>query len=230
MTACETSPMSKGALDDHEGPWTEADWLALGETHHRIELIDGSLWVSPGPNFPHQSISYRLNAALFNEARAAEYRIAEAMNLRLATNRILIPDLVVGRIDRLASIVSATDVALVCEITSPSNAHADRILKRAFYAAANIPWYLLVEPDFSDYESVALFLYRLDGEAYVEHATAKQGETLTSELPFPIAISTEDPCSTSDQPLLGTKLLKTTSRMSVRYLDQSASGVWNQKP
>jgi hypothetical protein len=35
-------------------------------------------------------------------------------------------------------------------------------------------------------------LFRLVGDAYVEHASAKRGETLISELPFPIAISTEE--------------------------------------
>ncbi|KUL33350.1 Uma2 family endonuclease [Actinoplanes awajinensis] len=183
--------MSKGTLDDHNGPWTEADWLALGETNNRIELIDGSLWVSPAPNRPHQHISSQLWSLLDSAARTVGLRAFQATNLRVSPDLVLIPDLVVDAGPPIDTIGDATDVALVCEITSPSNASADRILKRAFYAAAAIPWYLLVEPDFSTYESVTLFLYRLDGKAYVEHATAKQGETLTSELPFPIAISTE---------------------------------------
>lgn len=31
----------------HVGPWTEADYLAIGETVDRIELLDGSQVIGP---------------------------------------------------------------------------------------------------------------------------------------------------------------------------------------
>ncbi|WP_043511268.1 MULTISPECIES: Uma2 family endonuclease [unclassified Actinoplanes] len=184
--------MSQVTLPYHEGPWSEDDYLALGETDHRIELIDGSLWVSPAPNRPHQHISAFLWLALQATARTAGFQVLLTTNLRLATGRILIPDLVVDNGPPLEIVGEATDAVLVCEITSPSNATSDRILKRALYAEAGVPWYLLVEPDFSDYASLTLRLFRLTGREYVEHALAKQGETLRSRLPFPISISTDD--------------------------------------
>ncbi|GAA4602058.1 Uma2 family endonuclease [Actinoplanes octamycinicus] len=184
--------MSMGMLDDHEGPWTEADWLALGETHMRIELLDGSLLVTPSASHPHQDISARLWAILEPAARAARLRTRLAVNLRLGRDRFVIPDLIVTGGPRVAIFSEAPDVVLTCEITSPGNAALDRTLKMPLYAVARIPWFLLVEPDFADYESVTLSLHRLKDGEYVEHARAKQGETLTSDVPFPIAISTEE--------------------------------------
>jgi len=116
--------MSSARLD-HPLPWTEDEYFAFGETTSFVELIDGSLWVSPAPENPHQIIASALLMSVYPAARTAG-------------------------------------------------------------------WYLLVEPDMTDYESVTIRLFRLQGEHYVEHATAKHGEVLRSDLPFPLEISTED--------------------------------------
>jgi Uma2 family endonuclease len=178
------------AIQEQAGPWSEEDYLALGETVNRIELIDGSLLVSPAPNWPHQGISYLLLTAIRSAARAAGLRAHAAINVRLGTGRIVIPDLVVARIGRVGSVAEAADIELIGEMISPSNAASDRVLKMHFYAAARIEWYLLVEPDLAEYESVTLRLFRLAGDHYVEHSVAKYGEVLVSDRPFPIRIET----------------------------------------
>jgi Uma2 family endonuclease len=178
------------ALFEHPEAWSEAEYLALGETSNRIELIDGGLWVSPAPNKPHQDISFLLLAGIRAAVRAAGFRGYEAVNLRLATGRIVIPDLVVAKGGRLGSVTDASEVVLVGEITSPSNAATDRFQKMQFYSAAGIEWYLLVEPDMTDYEDISLRLFRLQGAHYVVHAAASFGETLKSAEPFMIEIDT----------------------------------------
>ena len=98
----------------------------------------------------------------------------EAINVRLQPGRIPIPDLVIARdFDPDGAVLDAEDVMLVCEITSPSNAAADRVLKMHYYAVAGIPWYLLIDP-----ESLTLSLHKLDGEKYAVHATGTPGDPL----------------------------------------------------
>ncbi|GIH12649.1 Uma2 family endonuclease [Rugosimonospora africana] len=60
-----------------------------------------------------------------------------------------------------------------------------RVLKMHYYAVAGIPWYLLVGSD-----PVTLTLYRLDGDHYVQHASAKPGETLTLTEPVAAELDT----------------------------------------
>jgi Uma2 family endonuclease len=172
------------AAFEHVLPWTEEEYLALGETPDRVELFDGSLLVSPAPTLKHQNISYRLHSLLEPAANAAGFKVYEAINVRLKPRRIPIPDVVVMRPVHLDDlVVDAAAVEMICEITSPSNAGTDKVLKLNHYAEAGIPWYLLVEPD-----PVALLLFRLDGDRYVKHAEGRRGQPLHLDAPVVVDI------------------------------------------
>ncbi|MEU6024809.1 Uma2 family endonuclease [Micromonospora sp. NPDC047134] len=173
--------MSAAPLEPHVGLWTEDDYFAMGETHDRIELLDGSLIVSPAPSKRHQLVSWNLVASLRPAAHPHDLLVFEAVNLRLGPDRIVIPDVVGADTDDEGTVVESAEVALVGEIVSPGNAAADRVLKMQLYAIAQIPWYLLVE---QDGDTHSLRLYRLDGGHYVEDRVAKAGETLTLAEPF----------------------------------------------
>ncbi|TYB96005.1 Uma2 family endonuclease [Micromonospora sp. WP24] len=176
------------AVFDHEGPWTEEEYLSLGETSQRVELFDGSLHVTPAPTPRHQRISRKLGNIFEAAAEAVGLELLEAVNVRLRPGRIPIPDLVItSPVNLDEPYVEATSVRLICEIVSPGNASTDKVLKMHYYAAAGIDWYLLV-----DQAAETLRLYRRRGRHYVEHSAAKRAEPLELTEPVRATIRPEE--------------------------------------
>jgi Uma2 family endonuclease len=177
---------------DEVGCWTEEAWLSLGETRTTIELIDGGLWMSPPAGNPHNSMLGNLTTVMKRAAGAAGLSAHMACNLRLGRGRFVIPDVAVGRFERNAAMNSAADAVLVVEIASPGTAVFDRTAKKVVYAEAKIGWYLLIEPDFGDYESVTLRLFRCEEGEFVLHTEVVHGEKLVVDEPFPFEVDTVD--------------------------------------
>jgi len=172
-------------LLDHVGPWTEPDYLALPEDRRRIELLDGGLLVSPAAGGRHQRLSSQLWHAL---GRAAPdwLEVLEAVNVRVAPGRILIPDMVVVTNPGLdLRLWDPTDVAMVVEIVSPGNAAADRAIEPALYAAAGIEHYLRIELGKPGPRSVA---YQSHRGRYVEVGSSRPGELMRLAEPFPVEL------------------------------------------
>ena len=173
------------ALLEHPEPWSEDEYFALGETTNRIELIDGSLWVSPAPSKRHQHVAFLLAKGLYDAAERAGLLVLQDVNLRLAGGRILQPDIVVADTDDAGNTVETAEAKLVVEVVSPSSAGTDRLLKPQLYAAAGIGWYLRAEqPD----DSVELHLGRLAGDHYTPVGVVGPGQALVTEEPFPFEL------------------------------------------
>lgn len=163
---------------DHDGPWTEEAYLALPEDK-RIELLDGSLLVSPYANSRHQRFSGRFRAAVDAVLRIG-LEILETVNVRVGSGRMFIPDIVIVTNPGAEVVVyDAADLLMVIEIVSRGNTMVDRVLKPQAYAEAGIPYYLRIEQ-----EGPSAVAYRLADGRYVEYARSEVGERLVLADPF----------------------------------------------
>ncbi|MFE9425391.1 Uma2 family endonuclease [Kitasatospora sp. NPDC006697] len=178
--------MSVAAIEQHSGPWTLDDVLALPEdSHHRVELVGGALLMSPNPTIDHQGASYRLHVLLEAaiQAAGAALDVREAVNV-IVPDGLLIPDVVVADAEAIRKggvALHAHDVSIVIEIASPSTRVADKRLKPSLYAAAGIPHYWRVELS----PVPRLYLGRLELGGYVERLV-QSGETTALAEPFPL--------------------------------------------
>jgi Uma2 family endonuclease len=181
MAAPETAEQSY--LLDHVGPWTEEEFFTL-PVDRRVELVDGSLLVSPASRVVHQWLSSRLWAAL-NAASPKGLIVLEAVNVRTAPGRVLIPDLaVVDESDPLDVFIPASAVRTVIEIASPGNLAVDRALKPQLYAQAGIPTMLRIELEQTAPTAIVL---ELDGDRYREVRRVPPGELTELREPFSVS-------------------------------------------
>lgn len=179
------SPARSGLLDATE-PWTEQRYLALPPDRRRIELLDGGLLVSPSPGGPHQRLSSRLWYQL-ERARPDHLEALEAINVRVAPGKILIPDLAVVTTPGAGLTVwDAAQVALVVEIVGRGADATDRTVKKHLYAAAGIPAYLRIALTAGGPRAVG---HRLAGGRYLEEVRAEPGTVL--RLREPVALDVD---------------------------------------
>jgi Uma2 family endonuclease len=173
--AAPTEPEAGYSIPLRPEGWTVEEVLALPEEQaslQRIELVDGALLVSPAPTSGHQRLLQKLQFA-FAPALPEGTELLPGVNVRFGGQRLLIPDLVVLTCTAVDTVAyAANEVLLAAEIVSPSTRVQDRILKRAIYAEALIPFYLLVEPGEPDTAT----LFELQGGDYEPIAKSVNGE------------------------------------------------------
>jgi Uma2 family endonuclease len=186
--AAPVEPETEFHIPPRPDGWTVDEVLALPEAQtslQRIELVDGALLVSPWPRLEHQRLVRVLTGQLSAGAEP-RFEVFPGANLVLGNrgDRLVIPDLVVTDEPGLKGVsVTEKQVVLVAEIVSPSSKVQDRILKRAIYAEALIPYYLLVEP----LEPAVATLFELQGQEYVPIAKSEDAQ-LQLTRPFPATI------------------------------------------
>ncbi|HEY0812713.1 MAG TPA: Uma2 family endonuclease [Pseudonocardia sp.] len=195
-SALDLPARERGSRDDpvldHDGPWSEEDYRVLtakGIAHGdgRAELIDGALVVGPGPTRESEQAVARTRKAL-DAALPDGLRVVGPVALRMGTDCVLVPDLVIVRAAAESeaaqeSAFDAEDVLMVAEIVGPEHGAVDRSFKPQVYARARLPYLLLV-----DHHVPFAAASMLISGRYHEYARASGAEALEIEEPFRLRV------------------------------------------
>ena len=164
MTVAESLPMVRRA-DDVAGPaqgrWTYEAYAALPDDGRRYEVIDGILYLMPGPSPRHQGVSTRFTTylAIHVEMAGLGRVFAAPLDVLLPHAQPVQPDIIVVLNHKL-HLISERGIEgppdLVVEIASPGTRTHDRGTKLAAYARGGVPEYWLAEPADQTIEVLAL--------------------------------------------------------------------------
>ena len=170
------------------------EFLALGETDERLELIGGALYIMSTLTKDHQFLLARLIVYFelyldaFTPAPAEVYQDITTI-LSPELQRVVEPDLVVilgGRND-IGGLIYVEGVPdIVVEILSSDRSH-DLVRKRQIYAEAGVREYWILDPR---YDTVTLL--ELRGGVYAARATLAAGDALTTPLLPGLAVPLAD--------------------------------------
>lgn len=128
---------------------TADEYLALGETPERYELINGVVVMSPSPTPWHQHIVVELVGELYVlRKRLPGLMIFSDTDLRLGASKVYRPDVCAYRPGRLASVPPRLDTPpdLVVEVLSPGSPPLDLITKRDDYEKFGVGEYWVIDP------------------------------------------------------------------------------------
>ncbi|WP_433317293.1 Uma2 family endonuclease [Micromonospora chersina] len=175
----------------HDEPWTAQLALdLLPETNGpKVEVLSGSVIVTPHAGIDHQSVERELPYLLHRAARRSGLWVYPEINL-ICGKDLFIPDIAVLRSSGGGrSAVDVSQAVLLGEIVSPGNRRKDVIDRPREYAAAGVPFFLRVD---LRNRVPALALYELvDGE-YRPLAAAAAGATFVMRQPFEFSVDPAD--------------------------------------
>lgn len=176
--------------------WRDEPWTAqlaldlLPETNGpKVEVLSGSVVVTPHAGIDHQSVERELPYLLHRAARRAGLWVYPEINV-VSGKDLFIPDLAVLRSSGGGRSAVAIDQAvLLGEIVSPGNRRKDVIDRPREYAAAGVPFFLRVDLR-NRVPTIALF--ELTEGQYQPVSAAAAGSTFTMTKPFAFAVDPAD--------------------------------------
>ncbi|WP_434743247.1 Uma2 family endonuclease [Micromonospora sp. SH-82] len=189
--ARRTAGASFDVLRWHDEPWTAQLALdLLPETNGpKVEVLSGSVIVTPHAGYDHQDAELDLAYLLKQAARRAKLWLYAEANV-VSGDDLFIPDIVVLRVPGGGrTTMDIRHAVLLGEVVSPVNRRKDIVDRPREYAAAGVPFFLRVDlrnriPTIALYELV-------DGE-YRPQAAAAAGMTFVMREPFEFAVDPAD--------------------------------------
>jgi Uma2 family endonuclease len=161
---------------------TYEDYAALPDDGKRYELHEGELSVTPAPGTRHQ-VLMNLTLVVVPHVRSmgTGEMLAAPYDSILSDITVVQPDLVymdAARVPRISPRGVDGAPTLAIEVLSPSTRTIDRRRKLALYAAHDVTWYWIVDPDARTIEA-----YRLEAGTYRLVATL-EGDAARALPPF----------------------------------------------
>lgn len=150
---------------------------------HRRELLGGSLVVS-APRGRWQQLALERLDALLQRTAPQDFLVDVDVELRLAPDTVIRPDLVVRRREESARGIPA----LVVDILDRSRRLMARTAKLELYAAAGIKTVWLVDPLAPSLRVLTLSSAGDGGRTFLEAARAQGDEVLSLGEPFPVQV------------------------------------------
>lgn len=188
MSALTVSHEPEQSWDDVVRFWEGMD----GPEGSKVEIIEGIITVSPAPSAAHNGITWKIQRSL-TRVLPEDWGIYQTLALAVPSRLgMFIPDLVVAPEGVLeGNYIPAAAAEFVAEVTSTSNARHDRISKPAAYAAAGIPFYLLVDR-WAPGGPTATLYGEPKSDVYRVLSAVKFGETIKLPAPFDLDIDTSE--------------------------------------
>jgi hypothetical protein len=186
----------------HHGRWTAQRALAeIPDTPAAaIEVLDGSLVVSPRRGIRHQTAVLEFGITLKQAARDAGYGTHPQIKV-VVGDELVCPDITIAtRLDEDTSCVGAHEVIMVAEVVLSDRGRQRRVDRSAIYAAGKIGHYLRLE--FRGHDPV-ITLHELVEECYQPVAVATIGSRFTSGRPFHLEIDPVELRGRHVQPRVG---------------------------
>ncbi len=176
MTLVSTLPQSRALTRD--------DLETMPDDGHRYELLDGILIVSPAPKPLHQQAVANLLVLLKRVAPRDLWVLTSPLDVVLANDTVLQPDVVVARKSDFTARDLPTAPLLAIEVLSPHTRRFDLLLKRDRLQTAGCPSYWVVDVD-----EPSIIAWQLVDGTYVEVGRASGSQLIQMSQPFDVALS-----------------------------------------